>query len=192
MVAVAWPSEPAILGRLPPGFDPAPGFHLLVAACYTTSPVGPYRELAVARPARVGPRAGMCVTTMVVDSADSMDAGREIWGFPKELGTLHWSDDGDVRSLLWEEADVVVRAVASGPAVPMVLPYLSIQRRDDAALWVTGRVRGSGRLTPVDVSAPSGGELDYLAGRHRGAHLSNVTLHMSGGRPLKSRRPWSS
>ena len=107
---------------LPPGIEPLPGPCLVLGAQYDQSPVGPYRELAVAEPARLGARVGMCVTTMVVTTAESRRAGRANWGLPKELGTLEWHHDGDARVLRWIEHDLVVRATPLGRRSPRSCP----------------------------------------------------------------------
>ncbi|MDQ4098777.1 MAG: acetoacetate decarboxylase family protein, partial [Actinomycetota bacterium] len=113
---------------LPGDLQALPGPSSLTAARYETSPVGPYLELAVGEPARLGARPGVCITTMVVDSADSRIGGRLNWGFPKELGTLVWDTEGEARSLVWEERKVRMRAVPVGPSVPVVLPMRALQR----------------------------------------------------------------
>ena len=69
------------VGELPDGLRPIPGPCSITAARYDDSPVGPYRELAVGQPARLGARLGMCITTMAVTSVDSRLGGRMNWGF---------------------------------------------------------------------------------------------------------------
>ena len=92
MLALASAKEP--VGDLPEGLRRVPGPCSITAARYDDSPVGPYRELAVGEPAHLGARVGLCITTMAVTSADSRLGGRVNWGFPKELGTLVWLDEG--------------------------------------------------------------------------------------------------
>lgn len=58
---------------------------------YEDSPVGPYNEYAVFQFKNGGPS----VTAMYVDSEESRDAGREFWGFPKELADLEWRSGGN-------------------------------------------------------------------------------------------------
>ena len=53
---------------------------------YETSPVGAYDEFAVIELSLRGPS----VVEMPVTSEASRQAGRELWGFPKELGNLSW------------------------------------------------------------------------------------------------------
>ena len=57
--------------------------------------------MAVAEPVRLGTRLGTCATVIVVDSAGSREAGLTRWGLPKEMGTLHWSSEGEDVSLRW-------------------------------------------------------------------------------------------
>ena len=68
-----------------------PGPAMVVAEAYTRSPVGPYLAFAVAEPARVGMRAGLCFTTVAVNSPECRVAGRQGWGFPADLADLKWS-----------------------------------------------------------------------------------------------------
>ena len=80
-----------------------PGPAVIIAARYQASPVGPYSELLVAEPARVGLRPGWCVTNGVVDSSAARVGARLNWGFPKELGSLVWEFEGNQRELRWVE-----------------------------------------------------------------------------------------
>jgi hypothetical protein len=82
---------------------------MIAGAHYTDSPVGPYLELCIAEPARLGARPGFCLTTAAVNVADARVGGVLNWGFPKELATLRWSQDGDHRSLWWEERGIGLR-----------------------------------------------------------------------------------
>ncbi len=167
----------------PPGIEPLPGPRLVLAAQYDESPVGPYRELAVAEPARLGPRVGMCVTTMVVTTAESRRAGRANWGLPKDLGTLEWLVDGDARVMRWIERDVVVRASPIGPPLPTLVPFRTLQRRVDGPVSTMARVRGLARPAKVEVAVPEGDPLRWLAGGHLGTVLSSARLVMGEASP---------
>lgn len=167
---------------LPPDLDALPGPCLVIAARYDHSPVGAYRELTVGEPARLGARPGYCITTMVVDSADSRLGGRLNWGFPKELGTLRWEAEGEQRGLVWEERKVSVRAVPAGPAMPVVLPMRCLQRRADGMVVVPGRLRGRARVSRVEVEAVDGDLLEGLAGRHRGLLVAGLHLRVDPAR----------
>lgn len=169
---------------LPAGLRPVPGPQLVVAARYATSPVGAYLELAVAQPARLGARVGMCSTTMIVDLLGARTAGRAGWGFPKEMGTLRWTEDGDDRALQWEERGVVVRGASRTRPFPGLLPYSSLQQRVDGPVWVTGRLRGRARLATTTVETPAGDPLGFLAGRHAGALFAEAQVTMRAAKPL--------
>lgn len=169
-------------GELPEGLRRLPGPLSISGTRFDDSPVGPYRELAVGQPARLGARLGMCMTTMVVTSADSRLGGRVNWGFPKELGTLVWVDDGDDRVLRWEERDIVLRASPIGPPLPVLLPLRALQRRADGLVSVRGRARGRGRVARIDVEAPDDDPLAPLNGRHHGLMVSGMRLVMSPAR----------
>src|SRR5919202_1246689 len=161
---------------LPEGLQAIPGPCLVMANRFTDSPVGPYLELVVAEPARLGARPGICVVTMVVDSPDSRIGGRINWGFPKELGTLRWSAEGDRRELRWEERGIVVSASPIGPAMPMLVPFPALQRRSDGPVFIPCRMRGRARLAKLQVEAPPGDPLAGVAGSHPGAAISGVHL----------------
>ncbi len=167
---------------LPPELRRVPGPGLLVAARYDASPVGPYLELALGEPARLGTRVGMCITTMVVTSSQSRLGGRANWGLPKELGTLYWSCDGATRVLRWVERDIVVRATPVGPPLPTIVPVRALQRRADGPVAAPLRVTGRARAAKVEVSPPGGDPWTPLGGRHLGAVVSGGRLVMGEAR----------
>ena len=173
---LCWARWPGDRPDLPDDLHRLPGLCTVTAARSEQTPVGPYRELAVADPARLGARPGMCVTTMVVDSVDSRLGGRLNWGFPKELGTLRWEEAGEERSLTWEERKVAVRATPSGPALPTWLPFRALQRRADGMVVVPGRLRGRARRATVEIEALDDDVLAGLAGRHHGVLVSGLHL----------------
>jgi len=167
---------------LPAGLHPVPGPLVVSAARFTESPVGPYLELSVAEPARVGARVGLCVTLMVVNSPDCRLGGRLNWGLPRELGTLRWLADDDERTLAWEDRDLVVRGEPSGPSVPMVAPVRSLQRRADGLVVVGGHLRGHARPARIEITAPDTDALAGLTGSHRGMLLSGVRMVVNPAR----------
>jgi Acetoacetate decarboxylase (ADC) len=172
---VAWAPGRAVTSPLPPELRPLPGPCLVAGVDYATSPVGPYRELVVAQPARLGLRPGLCITTMVVDARDTKVAGRLNWGFPKELGTLTWTGDADQAELRWVERDLTVRGVAVGPVLPVLAIARALQRRSDGPVVVPLRVRGRGRLARVSIDVGDAADpLAGLAGRHRGVLVSGL------------------
>ncbi|MBW3580924.1 MAG: acetoacetate decarboxylase family protein [Actinobacteria bacterium] len=161
---------------LPWGLRPLPGPALVVAAAFATSPVGPYLELAVGEPARLGARPGWCITTMVVDSAASRLGGRLNWGFPKELGTLVWHADGAERELRWVERGIIVRGSATGLPLPVLVPVRTLQRRSDGPVVVPGGLRGRGRLGTIEIDVPEDDQLGSLGGRHLGMHVAGMRI----------------
>lgn len=172
LVALARSARP--LGPMPVGVHRLPGPCLVVAVRYDGSPVGPYLELAVGEPARLGMRPGWCFTTMVVDSSESRLGGRANWGFPKDLGSLVWETDGHQRSLRWVERGVTVRGTPGRLALPALVPVRALQRRADGPVVVPGRLRGRAHLAPVEVEAPDDDPLAPLTGSHRGVHVASM------------------
>lgn len=175
-------SPDAPIGDLPDGLRRLPGPCPITAARYDDSPVGPYRELAVGQPARLGARLGVCITTMAVTSVDSRLGGRVNWGFPKELGTLIWFDEGDDRVMHWKERDIFVRASPVGPPLPVFLPLRALQRRADGLVSVRGHARGRGRVARVEITVPDEDPLCGLAGRHKGLMVSGMRLVVNPAR----------
>ena len=180
LLALASVKEP--LGDVPEGLSRVPGPCSITAARYDDSPVGPYRELAIGQPAHLGARFGLCITTMVVTSVDARLGGRVNWGFPKEMGTLVWLDEGEDRVLRWEERDIVVRASPVGPPLPVLLPLRALQRRADGLVSIRGHTRGRGRVARVEVEVPADDPLAGLAGRHRGLMIAGMRLVMNPAR----------
>ena len=180
LLALASAKQP--LADVPEGLRRVPGPCSITAARYDDSPVGPYRELAVGQPAHLGARLGLCITTMVVTSVDSRLGGRLNWGFPKEMGTLVWLDEGEDRVLRWEERNVVLRASPVGPPLPVLLPMRALQRRADGLVSIRGHARGRGRVAHVDVEVPADDPLAGLAGRHRGLLIAGMRLVMNPAR----------
>lgn len=172
IVALARARRP--LGVLPAGLARVPGPVLIAAVHYTGSPVGPYTELAIGEPARLGLRLGWCMTTMVVDSAASRASGRSSWGFPKELGTLVWERDGASRLLRWSERQLTVLGVPTRFRLPVLVPVRALQRRSDGPVVVPGRLRGMARVATVTLEVAAGDELAPLAGSHRGCTVDGM------------------
>lgn len=142
--------------------------------------MGPYVELSVAEPARLGLRPGLCVTSMVVSEAAAKVGSLLNWGLPATLGSLEWSADGDVRVLRWVDGGVEVRAACGRVAVPAVLPMRAVQARGDGPVLVPRRLAALMRFGPVSVSvteaSASAAGWAWLAGEHRGAVLSSARM----------------
>jgi hypothetical protein len=171
---------------------------VVVAASYEASPVGPYRELAVGVPARVGLRPGLSVVLSVVDNADARAAYRQEWALPTELGKLRWSTSAARIVVSWLDAGLELDVAAPGRLrVPVALPARTLQRRADGPVvlprWLRGFVRPA-RLTvafaAADAAAGPGPaptigtaaaaatttELAWLTGSHRGVVVSSMRV----------------
>jgi len=173
---------------LPTGLHAVPGPRLILGVHYDQSPVGPYLELAVCEPARLGGRLGMCVTTMVVNTVEARRSGQLNWGMPKALGTLDWSADGDVRTLTWAERGMTLRAKPVGPHLPALVPFRSIQVGADGPLSATARLRGRARLARVEVTTQGDDPLAWTSGSHPGAIVSSARFVMGEACPAPSPR----
>jgi hypothetical protein len=175
-----WPDGRA--DRLPGGVAPLPGPVAIAAARYSDSPVGPYLELSVGEPARIGLRPGLCVTSSVVSDPAAKVGWRLNWGMPAGLGQLSWAADGDERELVWEDRGIVVRGHPAGPPLPVILPIQCVQRRGDGPILAPRRLTGLARLARVTVKVPEGDPLAPLAGDHLGAIVGAARLRLRPAR----------
>ena len=156
---------------------------VIIAVDYAASPVGRYVELALAEPARHRARLGLSVTTMLVSSAASEAAGRRHWGFPKELGRLSWTVDGQVRVLEWEDGGVRVGATPhTRPSVPVFVPLQALQHRGEEAVAVPGHLRARASLARITVDAGPDSVFHRLGVTRWGLLLTDVRLVL--GRPV--------
>ncbi|MEA3078336.1 MAG: hypothetical protein QOF60_3244 [Actinomycetota bacterium] len=194
----------SLFGGLPAGVVGLPGPGVLVGASYTASPVGPYVELALAVPARLGLRPGLCVVWQLVSSADARAAYRSNWGLPAVVGPLSWSAVGGSWTLRCEDPGIELRGSAVGGrhvvgGLPLLLPMRSLQRRADGPVVLPRRMFGLARPArtfvsvgddPVAAALGGGGAGTGLAGPHWGMLLSSVRMTA-----LPARHPagfWSS
>jgi len=168
---------------LPCDLHAVPGPRLILGARYDQSPVGPYLELAVCEPARLGGRIGMCVTTMAVNTVEARRSGRLNWGMPKEMATLDWAADGDARIVSWAERGITIRAVPIGPTLPALMPFRSIQVGADGPLAATARLRGRARLARVEVQLADDDPLAWTGGGHAGVIVSSARFVMGEACP---------
>lgn len=179
VVALCRSGPRATRSPLPAGISPLPGIAVVFACRYDSSPVGPFMEMGVAEPARLGVRPGWCVTAMAATSADARVAGRVSWGLPKQSAALGWADDGDEVRAEWPEVGLVLAARRKGPRFPAWLPLRSLQRRGDGPVLVPGSIRGwLGRARAVVTVEPASSDIDlqWLAGDHPGLALNGARL----------------
>ncbi|HEV7887909.1 MAG TPA: hypothetical protein VGO92_10140 [Acidimicrobiales bacterium] len=182
-LVVAWVARrPGRRTRLPVGVAPLPGPAVVVALSYADSPVGPFLELSVGEPARIGLRPGFCVTTCVVATPDSRVDYKMNWGVPAELGAMVWEVDGQARRLTWLDRGVVVEGRAHRWRVPAMVPGRSVQRRSDGVVVVPRRVRGWLGLGRAVVHAPEGDPLSWAEGGHPGGVMTGMRMVVSPAR----------
>ncbi|MCU1352985.1 MAG: hypothetical protein JWM05_2194 [Acidimicrobiales bacterium] len=160
---------------LPLGVQRAPGPLALVAHRWTSSPVGPFLQLSLAEPARVGARLGWCLTGVVVDHPQARLAHRMNWGAPADLGTLRWLAHEGHCELVWEERDLIIGATGVGPPLPVIVPLRSVLRREDGPVVVRARLLARGRVARPTLQVPADDELAPLAGHHAGMLLQGVS-----------------
>lgn len=171
LVALSF-TRPAL--DLPEGVDSAPGPVSIAAVRYTDSPVGPFLQLMVLVPARLGGRMGWSAVVAVVDKADAVVGLNMSWGIPATQGELRWFARDGVRQLLWEDRDLSVKARGRGFGVPMVMPHRLLQARADGPVVVPDRYWGLFRPALVTVEVSPRDALDCLGGRHLGATVDGV------------------
>lgn len=169
---------------LPAGLQPLPGPAVIWAGHWAQTPVGPFTELAVAVPARLGLRPGLCVTMSVVNNAEARMAGRLGWGTPRQLGSLRWLANGPHRTLEWADRDLEVRAEIRPGAGPFTKAWLGLQQRSDGPVVVPTRLSGWIRRAHVSIDIPPGDSLEAIGGTRRGWIISGRSLVLQ-----PSRRP---
>ena len=183
---------------LPPVLRPLPGPGAVVAMRYDDSPVGPYLELSVLVPARLGLRVGMCTVAIAVSTSAARLECRRNWGLPAEVGALRWAagagGEPDDRVLTWAERGMEVTGRAFGPSVVVpVLATKSVGWRPGGPAVASRRLRARVRRARCAVEVDHDDELAWLAGAHRGAMLTGARIVAGPARRpagLLSSVPW--
>lgn len=176
---LGWVRAPqGLRALLPKGVRPMPGPAALAAVRYTDSPVGPYLELSLGLPARLGLRPGLCVVLQLVSEPVARLGYRQNWGLPASTGRLSWFADGDQRVLRCEQPGIEVRGVPVGPAVPAIVPVRSVQRRSDGPVVLPRSFLALTRLARVVVSVEDRADtlMAALDGSHPGAVMAGVRI----------------
>ena len=164
---------PALPGPLAATVRPVPfGRHALVGAAwvrYEPGGVLHYRELLSAVLVHEGRRPRVSITEIWVDSVESRDGGRALWGIPKDLADLE---------LRTSPGGGLVAAASTGPEpgdrpAPIgsasFRPGPRLPGRWPTPLSVAQALAGSVVRTPVRGSAGSAAGRRHLAGRGRRA-----------------------
>lgn len=107
---------------------------------YRSSPVGAYDELAVVKLTACGPS----VTSMLVNSAPSCEAGRRLWGFPKRLGDLCWRRGS--RHFTFRQEQKYFRVRGTGGSFPVRGKAWTVQRLNDQDVRVPCEITGRAKL----------------------------------------------
>ena len=179
---------------LPPRLAAIPGPAAVIAMRYDDSPVGPYLELSVAVPARLGLRPGLSTVAMVVSSPEARLACRRTWGLPTEVGGLRWDAHGGDRAMVWEGRGFAVRGRPRGPALPVLVPVRSVQWREGEPVVLPRRVRARVRFARCVVEAAADDDqLSWLAGAHHGLLLGGARVTAAPARRpagVVSSVPW--
>lgn len=88
--------EEAALDSLPQGLELiSPATVIIFIVRYGFSTIGPYNEAIQMLLCQFEDRMGVYVSKILLDSAVGMAAGREIWGFPKKLASIEFSNKGE-------------------------------------------------------------------------------------------------
>jgi hypothetical protein len=174
-VVLAWVPSSRLAGwrsLLPSGIRPLPGPAALVGVRYDDSPVGPYLELSLALPARLGLRPGLCVVFQVLSLPAARVAYRSNWGLPADVGQISWEVAGHERIVRCEAPGLELRGTPVGPGVPAIVPVRSVQRRADGPVVLPRRFLALVRLARTAVvvdDEPGGGDLGVGVGAGAGA-----------------------
>ena len=191
---LAWTRRPeAAAAPLPPGLRPLKGPTAVMAMSYDDTPVGTYRELSVAVPARLGLRPVLCTVAMVVSSAKARLECRERWGLPAELGDLRWWASADERELVWDDGGLLLRGEGHGRAVGMVAPLRWVQWRPGGPVVLPRRLWARTRRARCWVDVETGHDLAWAAGPHPGLAIQGARVVAGAARRpagLLSSVPW--
>jgi len=154
----------------------------LALARYARGSTLAYSELVVAVClARAGRRPGFWVSHIYVDDLESLDAGREMFGLPKELAEFDWDEqlDGSGGVTVARDGETLVAARWSPPwpfalPLPFYAPLLGSVSGDRRTFPALGKAHfGVGRLRlQIPMESPfSGLGLERPAVTLRADHL---------------------
>jgi hypothetical protein len=155
---------------------------LVFAERFVDSPCGPYLSLSIAQPARLGVHPGFYFSTSVLNNGNARRLGRQYWGYPHELGVLHWISEGSQRGIFWEERGLEVRAEVIGRPLPVLVPGRSMQRRTDGPVINPIRLKALARRARVGLITPEEDSFAPINGFHRGFTLSGMVVRRNPAR----------
>ncbi|MET7403816.1 acetoacetate decarboxylase family protein [Dactylosporangium sp. NPDC005572] len=144
-----------------------------------------YRELLAATLTRAGARPRVTISHIWVDSPDSRDGGRELWGIPKDLADLTVTD---VAATAWTgTGPIASSAVRAGARLPFRLPVAFRVAQDLAGTAKVTPVRSTARYgtTRVTWDMAADGPLGFLSGRRPLLSLVATDFRMRFGDPAR-------
>ncbi|MGI5241268.1 acetoacetate decarboxylase family protein [Dactylosporangium sp. CA-139066] len=141
-----------------------------------------YRELLAAVLVRAGLRPRVTITHIWVDSVESRDGGRALWGIPKDLATFELTDERA------DAAGIAGVGLRGRPGVRLPIGFRVVQALAGAAK--TTPVRATARCGPARVrwAIEPGGPLAFLAGRRPILSLVAGDFRMRFGQGARSGR----
>ncbi|WP_433043773.1 acetoacetate decarboxylase family protein [Dactylosporangium sp. CS-033363] len=168
MVVSVWMLPLALVPALPPELRGAVrvlrlGSRALIGTAWVDYRPGgdlSYRELLAAVLMRAGLRSRVTITHIWVDSPESRDGGRELWGIPKDLAAFELSDSrASAQSIA--QADIT----RARPLVRVPIGFKCTQELHGRAK--TTAVRATARCGPASVrwDIDGDGPLGFLRGR---------------------------
>ncbi|GGM54018.1 acetoacetate decarboxylase family protein [Dactylosporangium sucinum] len=195
MYVSVWLVPAAVVPQLPAGLDGPVrvvrlGSRAVVGAAWVDYQPGgdlSYRELLAATLTRSGARPRVTISHIWVDSVDSRDGGRELWGIPKDLADLTVTTAAATAET--RSGPIASAAIHNGPHLPFRLPV---------AFRVAQALAGAPKVTPVRSTARYGttrvvwdvaadGPLGFLSGRRPLVSMAATDFRMRFGDP--ARRP---
>jgi hypothetical protein len=124
-------------------------------ASYQTGSTLPYRELLVASALVYrGPTLGLWADHVWVDSASSLEGGRQIWGIPKRRARFSQLERGGVEVRTGDGALLTVRSGAPRALVPQPLLAPLFGTLDSGARWCLARGIGLLGIARVRLHIP--------------------------------------
>jgi hypothetical protein len=138
-----------------------------------------YHELLAAVLMRAGLRPRVTITHIWVDSDDSRDGGRQLWGIPKQLAAFDFSDALTGTAVL--ARDIASATVRRRRGVRLPIGFRVTQVRDGKPLTTPVRSTASCGLARVAWEVDPGGPLGFLAGRRPLLSFAATDFRMTFG-----------
>ncbi|MER7281633.1 acetoacetate decarboxylase family protein [Dactylosporangium sp. NPDC000244] len=135
-----------------------------------------YRELLAAVLVRAGLRTRVTISHIWVDSADSRDGGRELWGIPKDLAALEITDARAAAASI-----ASAEFAAARPRFRLPIRFRCTQALHGRPKTTPVRATAKCGTAKVEWEFERGGPLGFLAGRRPLLSLVADDFRMSFG-----------